>query len=66
MRIGDPKEAAKLGMQAATQAKTIHYQRIRDELQVLSRASIKRLAIPEVNGLYSVLTDDFEMSAVSK
>ncbi|MFI1919442.1 helix-turn-helix transcriptional regulator [Nocardia sp. NPDC020380] len=62
MRIGDPKEAAKLGMQAASQAKTLHSQRIRDELQVLSRASIKHLAIPEVNGLYSVLTDDAEMS----
>ncbi|MFJ4654669.1 helix-turn-helix transcriptional regulator [Nocardia sp. NPDC088792] len=60
MRIGDPWEAAHLGLQAAGEAKELRSQRIRDELQVLTRASIKHLRIPEVYRLYSVLTDDPE------
>ncbi|MEC3917485.1 helix-turn-helix domain-containing protein [Nocardia sp. CDC160] len=66
MRIGDPKEGAKLGMQAASQAKTLHSRGICDELQVLSRASIKHLAIPEVHGLYSALTNYSETPEVSE
>ncbi|WP_405132889.1 hypothetical protein [Nocardia sp. NBC_01388] len=65
MRMGDPQEAASLGLQAARQAKELHSQRIRDELQVLTRASIKHLGIPEVNELYSVLTDDREAFGAS-
>ncbi|MEV6773354.1 hypothetical protein AB0N05_32450 [Nocardia sp. NPDC051030] len=56
MRIGNPREAAELGLRAAGNAKRLHSQRIRDELQGLTRASIKHLDIPEVNRLYSVLT----------
>ncbi|MFE3228640.1 helix-turn-helix transcriptional regulator [Nocardia sp. NPDC059228] len=65
MRIGDPQEAAELGLQAARKAKELHSQRIRDELQVLTRASIKHLGIPEVYGLYGVLTDEREAFEVS-
>ncbi|MFB8002873.1 helix-turn-helix transcriptional regulator [Nocardia sp. NPDC056000] len=65
MRIGDPREAAGLGIQAVRQAKKLHSQRIRDELQALARASIKHLDIPEVNELYGVLTDNRQQHGVS-
>ncbi|WP_306359557.1 helix-turn-helix transcriptional regulator [Nocardia sp. CC227C] len=60
MRIGDPREAAEIGARAASRAKEFHSQRIRDELQTLTRVSIKHLEIPEVKELYATLTDDQE------
>jgi len=58
MRIGDPREAAAIGLQAASKAKDFHSQRIRDELRTLARVSIRHLHIPEVDELYSTLTTD--------
>ncbi|MEV6067608.1 hypothetical protein AB0L82_13720 [Nocardia sp. NPDC052001] len=64
MRIGNPREAAGLGVQAAHHAKGLDSRRVRDELQVLTRASIKHLDIPEVNELYGVLAEDREQPGV--
>ncbi|WP_198036896.1 helix-turn-helix transcriptional regulator [Nocardia sp. BMG51109] len=58
MRIGDPREAAAIGSQAANRAKDFDSQRIRDELRTLARVSVKHLCIPEVDELYSTLTTD--------
>ncbi|WP_280334553.1 helix-turn-helix domain-containing protein [Nocardia wallacei] len=58
MRIGDPREAAAIGMQAVDKAKDLQSQRIRDELRTLARVSIKHLTIPEVDELYSTVTFD--------
>ncbi|MEU6563267.1 helix-turn-helix domain-containing protein [Nocardia nova] len=58
MRIGDPREAAAIGMQAVEAAKMLDSQRIRDELGALSRVSIRFLHIPEVDRLHRTLTSE--------
>ncbi|WP_280371342.1 hypothetical protein [Nocardia wallacei] len=58
MRIGDPREAAAIGLQAADKAKYFQSQRIRDEMRTLARVSIKHLRITEVDELYGALTAD--------
>lgn len=58
MRIGDPREAAAIGLQAADKAKDFQSQRIRDEMRTLARVSIKHLRITEVEELYGALTAD--------
>ncbi|MGV9411590.1 helix-turn-helix domain-containing protein [Nocardia sp. NPDC003693] len=65
MRIGDPGEAAELGIRAVRQGTLLRSQRIRDEIQVLSRAAIKHLAVPGVHELYSSINDDREKSEAS-
>lgn len=56
MRLGDPSEAAKLGLQAAQNAKLFSSQRIRDELNVLAEAASAHRRIDDVAELRHVIT----------
>ncbi|MBF6066189.1 helix-turn-helix transcriptional regulator [Nocardia terpenica] len=62
MRLGDPREAATIGLQAANNAKQFRSQRIRDERQTLTYVSAKHRDIREVAELRSVLMDRAEPS----
>lgn len=56
MRLGDPSEAAKLGFQAAQNAKLFSSQRIRDELNGLAEAASAHRRIDDVAELRHVIT----------
>ncbi|MBO0856308.1 MAG: XRE family transcriptional regulator [Nocardia sp.] len=55
MTIGEPREAAALGMHAATEAVDFDSQRIRDELGTLAGAAAPYRRIPEVAELTNVI-----------
>ncbi|MEU2178639.1 XRE family transcriptional regulator [Nocardia sp. NPDC019219] len=56
MQIGDPKEAAVLGIRAATQASRLDSHRIQNELQRLAAASSRHRRMSDVVALREVIT----------
>jgi hypothetical protein len=55
MKIGEPREAAALGVEAATEATRFHSQRIHDELELLAAAATPHRRITEVAALTEII-----------
>lgn len=56
MRLGDPKEAAEIGFQAADNAKLFRSRRIRDELNTLAEAAAVHRRVEDVAELRHAIT----------
>ncbi|MEV6602817.1 helix-turn-helix transcriptional regulator [Kutzneria sp. NPDC051319] len=55
MRADDPRKAAKIGLEAVTDAAVLHSRRVTDELRILDRVAERHNSISEVAELRSLL-----------